>query len=528
MIGNLTEDQLKESLAGHGWKVASALRGLGLSCSGHNKRVMRRIRDQFFTPSDHVVFDNKIKEINRHKRFVISCAINDCDYDKKFLDSLKGYCSYNRSLLLLQPLKYRNPSSPFEMNSSSNFPKELSTYYVNTKVKFNKNVYFIGDVNVQATSVNPIASLNSCVPYNASSIVAHPQIQLRMRSSPKDIFPRLITTTGTISKNLFLNSKNRTSVSKLDYLAQKNHSTGALVLEILKNKFFIRHVVAEKDGSFYDLDKKYLPNGNVVKGVRASGLVCGDLHTRFIDSSVLKSTFTNTDSIVNVLKPKNLIIHDFFDSNSISHHDEGKRLTQYKKYITKDNILLNELNDSVSFHNRYFNLKDTRIVYVPSNHNDHLHRWLQNGFPDVFNLRAFCLLNLQILDEIDNDGKLQKEPFFIYLKNNIKTENDVIFLSRDSSYLISGVDVSQHGDIGPNGVRGSIRSFTAIDRPMVIGHSHIPAIDKGVYQVGTSCKLTLPYNAGTSGWMHCHCVIYPSGKRSLLFVVKGDWFLKGH
>jgi hypothetical protein len=61
---------------------------------------------------------------------------------------------------------------------------------------------------------------------------------------------------------------------------------------------------------------------------------------------------------------------------------------------------------------------------------------------------------------------------------------------------------------------------------VVIGHSHQPGIDEGAYQVGTSTGLRLEYNQGPSAWLNAHCVVYASGKRSLLFVIDGEWRLK--
>ena len=53
---------------------------------------------------------------------------------------------------------------------------------------------------------------------------------------------------------------------------------------------------------------------------------------------------------------------------------------------------------------------------------------------------------------------------------------------------------------------------------MIIGHSHTPGINKGVYQVGHSTD-GMNYAKGHSGWMNTHCVIYPNGKRSLIHIL---------
>lgn len=54
-------------------------------------------------------------------------------------------------------------------------------------------------------------------------------------------------------------------------------------------------------------------------------------------------------------------------------------------------------------------------------------------------------------------------------------------------------------------------------------NSHTPGIKHGCYQVGTSSTLRMDYTKGPSSWAHCHCVIYPNGKRQLIFVIDGHW-----
>ena len=84
--------------------------------------------------------------------------------------------------------------------------------------------------------------------------------------------------------------------------------------------------------------------------------------------------------------------------------------------------------------------------------------------------------------------------------------------------------MSYHGDQGINGARGSAVSFTQIGTKSIIGHSHSPCINKGVYQVGTSSRLKLEYTHGASSWLNTHCIIYANGKRTLINVIDGEWY----
>jgi hypothetical protein len=77
--------------------------------------------------------------------------------------------------------------------------------------------------------------------------------------------------------------------------------------------------------------------------------------------------------------------------------------------------------------------------------------------------------------------------------------------------------------LGTNGSRGSINQYAKIGAKTVIGHSHSPGIRHGAFQTGTSSTLRMDYTRGPSSWAHCHCVIYPNGKRQLIFVIDGYW-----
>lgn len=90
----------------------------------------------------------------------------------------------------------------------------------------------------------------------------------------------------------------------------------------------------------------------------------------------------------------------------------------------------------------------------------------------------------------------------------------------------NGIELSLHGDQGPNGARGSLKNLRRIGTKAIIGHSHSPGIDEGGMQVGTSTRLRLEYNHGPSSWLNTHAVIYDNGKRSLINIIKGKWRLQ--
>ena len=122
------------------------------------------------------------------------------------------------------------------------------------------------------------------------------------------------------------------------------------------------------------------------------------------------------------------------------------------------------------------------------------------------------------------------DPFEMWVMNRLseKLSKRTIFIGREKSFRIHGIELNLHGDRGPNGSRGSLASLSKIGTKVIIGHSHTPGIDKGAYQVGTSTILQLDYHQGApSSWLNTHCVIYKNGKRALLNVIDGKWKAKG-
>ena len=97
-------------------------------------------------------------------------------------------------------------------------------------------------------------------------------------------------------------------------------------------------------------------------------------------------------------------------------------------------------------------------------------------------------------------------------------------LSRDESFTLGGVELGMHGDVGPNGARGSIGICVALARE-ASSATRRPGIDEGCYQTGTSSRLRLEYTHGASGWLNTHCLLNADGKRQLINVIDDSWRL---
>jgi len=100
---------------------------------------------------------------------------------------------------------------------------------------------------------------------------------------------------------------------------------------------------------------------------------------------------------------------------------------------------------------------------------------------------------------------------------------DIQFLSRFECLKIAGIRHDQHGDLGPNGARGSAANIARMGEKANVGHSHSAAIFHGCYQAGTCSVLEMGYNRGPSSWSHSLIVTYENGKRAILTLCDGKW-----
>jgi hypothetical protein len=94
------------------------------------------------------------------------------------------------------------------------------------------------------------------------------------------------------------------------------------------------------------------------------------------------------------------------------------------------------------------------------------------------------------------------------------------YLGIDESFIIcakSGhpIECGLHGDLGPNGSRGSTSNLSTLGARVNKGHSHQCEIRDGVYSAGT-LSMDHKYNKGPTSWSISHILTYSSGKRTIL------------
>lgn len=441
-------------------------------------------------------------------RVVITSVKNGTDIDAGFLAVLKNYIKHNRCNLLAIPVRHKNIGDEF----NPDFDPAIAPYLFADNIHFeNHGLKILGSLKISSAIENPLSGLDP-ISKGASLIVGHPQIQLKTLSRIRETYPAIVTTTGSVSQRNYTPSKAGT---KADF----NHSLSAVVIEFDDGFVHIRHLNYDAvSRTVIDLDTSY--TSSKVSKTHCEALVTGDEHVLHKDDTVMAATYSNVDSLVNTLKPKNIVRHDVFDSYSISHHHEKNVFMKYKKFVDGTCRVEDELEETIDFINKSTPIY-AKTWIVQSNHNEHLTRWLTECDPKLepWNAKVFHKLMYEMLCEIDKE----KMPDAFQLYSRDKLNHNVVFADRDSDLYIKEILLSSHGDRGTNGSRGSRKQFSMIPTKSIIGHSHSPGIEKGCYQVGTSSKLKLEYNIGASSWHHTHCLIHVNGKRQLIFITNGKY-----
>jgi hypothetical protein len=381
-----------------------------------------------------------------------------------------------------------------------------------------KGLKLLAGINVSPSIGNPLTGFE---PFSKgdSVIIPHPQMMMKTIAVNHTDKPAIITTTGCVTKNTYTSTKQGEKASF-------NHAYSALVIEedFEIDGFHLRVLNSDETGAFYDLNWKY--DGNkITPNTDIPAIVLGDEHIVHIDPLVKSATFTDEDSIVNVLRPKFIVRHDVLDFYSANHHHKYNFFTQYAKFISGKNVVEDELNQTIEY------LKETtpdwaESILISSNHNDHLCRWLQEVNPksEPWNALLYHKLMYLMLEntKMSYAGATYPNPFELWVDYEHNPSN-IKFVGGHESFKIHDIELAYHGHQGVNGSRGSAPQFSKLGTKTISGHTHSPQIFGGSYVVGHSCVSKLEYNAGPSSWGQAHCIIQPNGKRQMIFLHNGKW-----
>lgn len=452
-------------------------------------------------------------------RYIITAAQNGTPVHGAFWKSLQTAAEFLNAEILVIPLRYKNPTSQWS-GSQRNvewWAPEVTPFLWNQRHKLNKHLTLLADLKIQPTAETPLTGADA-ISHAASGIIGHTKVQLKCIPTPSATMAKILTTTGACTVENYTDSR-------AGRIGAFHHSLSAVIAEVEGGKFFLRHIHFDsKSGGCIDLDTWFGPGG-IKNAPRPLALVMGDTHVDSLDPKVVQVTF-GPSGIIDTLRPKHLIWHDLLDSYSCNPHHKGNPFNVIAKRSKNADDVRAEVNRAIHFI-RENTPEDTTSVIVGSNHNDFLRRWIINGDwkNDPVNAEFYLETALAMVRDtkLTEKGTDYPDPF-VYWARRANLPNTIL-LNDDESFELGGVELGMHGNLGPNGTRGSRNNLKRIGIRSIIGHSHTPGIDEGCYQAGTSTRLRLEYNKGPSSWLNAHVLLHADGKRQLLVIVDGKYRL---
>lgn len=445
--------------------------------------------------------------IGNYRKFVITTAVVGCHVNDDALAAVKTYCKQNHAKLLV--LLAADPAASAGWSIDKKLQNEHIVFH---DVSLNSNI-FISTIKLSAKHIDPITGLDRIGQRNGTFIFASPKQRLNLVATSNEKLAHALMTTGAITDPNYETS--RYMSERTAYIADNDHVMGAIVVEVVDDKVYhFRQVQFDNDGSFIDLGKKYTASGKTVD-VGAEALVLGDWHSGETDPQVIKAT----TEMCQLLKPKNIILHDAFDGLSINHHEENFKALKAVRAMKGQLSLLQEIVGLSNDLDKLSKLTD-KIVIVKSNHDEFLSsHYLNKGkyVDDPQNHRLALDLAMAMIDGKDPLQYGVEKYGMLLNKAKIK------WLQRDEDFTIAGIQLGAHGDKGPNGSKGTLRAMEKAYSNSVTGHSHTPGILRGAWAVGTSSYLKLTYNEGPSSWLQAHCIVYKNGSRQLINIIDGNW-----
>lgn len=472
-----------------------------------------KLKEKFDQEPEQYIKAKERKFDKSKKRFIISWAQNNTPVHNGFLNNIKAYAEYIGADLHIIAGRYKNPTSVWsdKQEKEEFWDKSVVPYLDANRHDIHKFVSILSDIKIQPTAVNPMTGMQGVSGIN-SCIFGSPKVQMEMIPVLEGCAPKMMLTTGAVTK------KNYTD-SKAGKKGEFHHTFGFVIVEIKDEEtFFVRQVTADdKNGDFSDLYYR-VEKGEVFDINSVSAIVLGDLHYGHHDEEVLDSTLDLMEELI----PENVVLHDVFDGNSISHHEMKDPFIQYGKEISGKNDLGKEVEDMLEGLNRFRQFK--KVVIVRSNHDDFLDRWLKNEDwkkqPTFKNSRLYMKFSDLLLEQYGKDPYNVKGIIPALINERFPK---FITLGRSASYKVKGWELGQHGDVGSNGSRGSLLQFRQLNTKIIVGHYHSPGRKDGAIAVGTTTKLRVGYNKGASGWLQSHVIIHNDGRAQHINFINGEF-----
>ena len=464
--------------------------------------------------------------------FLLSAAQDETDVDSAWFKNLVAYAGHRGGELHVGGFTYQKGLFESHAVATGVFRKELVPYLSPKILQLAPRLVWYGSANILPTATDPLTGWETQT-RSSWAIFPHAKIALKCVPTMPGSPGKQILTTGVTTVPNYIQ---RNAGQKAEF----HHTPGAVIVEVRPNgSFFIRHLSANRDGSFQDLDAM-VRNGRVERGPALEAVNHGDIHFEEMDPEVAACVWgydagsrrCEGASMVDDLRPKYQFYHDSFDFKARSHHTRGDPHERLSRIVESNDSVSRMLSDTARF------LQATqrqwcKSVHVASNHNLHLEQWLKSvdGHFDPVNAATWHRLNAAWFEALRNkdDGF---SPHAYALQSAGYDLSDVAFLRQGQSFTICQgtlpIECGMHADVGPGGSKGSPTSLSKIVERMNGGHIHAPCIREAAFFAGTYSKLPSQHSMryaskGPNNWHQSAVITYQSGKRAIVTVSNGQY-----
>lgn len=458
---------------------------------------------------------------NGVRTFILSSAQDSTRIHLGFLRNLEAYAAHTKAEIMISGFTYNKALFEDHDKHHSWYPAEITPYLTQERVNIGPRLTFCGEMNTLPTAVNPLSGFETYT-RDRWGIFPHPKVHLKSIPTAKGDPAKIIMTTGTVSMPNY-------AQKKAGIKAEFNHEIGAVFVELMPDgTFFARHLLAEDDGSFYDLTK-HVKGGKVSEswGSNVEAVTWGDIHFEKGDPTIFRSIWGEAawaianevlefTPMLDYLAPAHQFLHDVIDFTPRNHHNIKDPHFRFKMHV-KGTDSVHETFQATAEFLTAVTRPWCETVVVESNHDLALLKWLKTADyrEDPENALYFLKLQTATYQAIhDGDEEFQILPWALRQEADL---DDIRFLSEDDSYTIAGgIECGFHGHNGANGATGSAVQFSKMGKRSNTGHTHSATIENGSYIAGVSGRLDMGYNKGLSSWSHSSIVTYVNGKRTIL------------
>ena len=461
------------------------------------------------------ILKNKVR---KSKYYLITQAQAETPINIGFWENIKKYSEFIGAEIIVQPSRYKNPTSLEANNRQKDkeknkrlWPEELQPYLQAKDVELNNYLTYLGSLKIQPTAVNPLSGVQGFTGLS-SCIVPHPKVHLEACPVLKDYPEKLMLTTGSVTVPNYTDTK-------AGKKGEWEHEYGFVVVEIVdEDRFYVRQVIAKDNGDFYDLIYKVTEKGVEEDRNEETVVIFGDSHFGQHDEEAHDAAV----EITKKLNAKNVVMHDVYNGLVINHHELNNPIRQLVNQAdgSKFESVFEEIDCMLGGLEWVSEDTKAKVHVVQSNHDLFLEKWLEKADlrTTPFKKEYVKLLNLLVDDRESRKGIIKR-----MIDEYFSEEGGVQTYTVDDSFRVGDVELGFHGHLGGNGARGNVNSFRVLNTKTVTAHQHSPKRRGGAVVVGTLTLKELGYNKGASNWIHGVGVLYPNGKVSHIHIIDGKY-----